>query len=89
MNEHGLISNALASMPLETQIAVASVINRSYETTVPWNTPAVPFPIKAPNSFPKIDDISADFVCKRTKNVVIEGEKGTFFGPVNKVTGLP
>ena len=76
-------------MPLETQIAVASVITRSYETTVPWNTPAVRFPIKFLNSFPKIDDISAEFVCKRTENVIIEEEKGTFSGPVNKVTGLP
>jgi hypothetical protein len=76
-------------MPLETQIVVASVINRSYETTVPWNTPAVPFPIKDQNNFPKLNNISADFVCKRTQNVVIEGEKGTFYGPVKKVTGLP
>ena len=61
MNEHGLISNALAVMPLEVQVAVACVINRSYEITVPWNTPAVPFPIKAPSNFPNIDDISADY----------------------------
>ena len=89
VNEHGLISNALAAMPLEVQLAVASVINRSYLITVPWNTPAVRFPIKARSKFPKIDDISADFLCKRTQNVVIEGKEGTFYGPVDKVTGLP
>jgi hypothetical protein len=89
LKEHGLTSNLLASMPLETQIAVASVINRSYETTVPWNTPAVPFPIRAQNNFLKFNDVSADFVCKRTDNVIIEGEMGKFYGPVNKVTGLP
>ena len=51
--------------------------------------PAVPFPTKAPNSFPRIDEISADFLCKPTENAVVEGEEGTFYGPVNKVTGLP
>ena len=90
VDRHGLISSALSGMPLETQVAVASVINRSYEITVPWNVPFVPFPAEAArNKFPKIDDISDDFICKRTENAEIEGEIGSFYGPVSKVSGLP
>ena len=68
---------------------MASLLNRPYDTTVPWNVPTVPFPVEVPNSFPKIDDISPDFVCKRTKNAVIAGEEGDFYGPVNITTGIP
>ena len=90
VNRHGLISSGLSGMPLETQVAVASVISRSYDVTVPWNVPFVAFPVKsAQNNFPKIDDISDDFICKRTENTAIEGENGSFFGPVSKVSGLP
>ena len=45
VNRHGLISSALSGMPLETDVAVASVINRSYNITVPWNVPTFPFPV--------------------------------------------
>ena len=89
VNRHGLISSALSGMPLETKVAVASVISRSYDVTVPWNVPIVPFPVWAKNNFPKIDDISDDFICKRTENAAIEGEIGSFYGPVSKVSGLP
>ncbi len=89
VNRHGLISSALSGMPLETKVAVASVISRSYDVTVPWNVPIVPFPVWPQNNFPKIDDISDDFICKRTENAAIEGEIGSFYGPVSKVSGLP
>ena len=41
-----------------------------------------------PNIFPKIDDISDEFVCKRME-ANIEGEKGYFYGSVSKTTGSP
>jgi len=87
VNLHGLMSSSLSGMPLEVQIAVASLIDRSYNITVPWNLPFVPFP--GQNNFPEIDDISDDFIFKRTVNAAIEGEHGDFFGPVSKATGLP
>jgi len=89
VNLHGLMSSALSGMPLEVKTAVASLISRSYNITVPWNVPSVPFPANAQNNFLKIDDISDDFFCTRTKNAVIEGEDGTFYGPVSKLSGLP
>jgi hypothetical protein len=89
VNRHGLISSAISRMPLETQVAVASVIIRAYDITVPWNVPPVPLPYKAPNNFPKVDDISDQFTFKRTENALIEGENGYFIGPVFKATGLP
>ncbi len=73
VNRHGLISSALSGMPLDTQVAVSSVISRSYDVTVPWNVPIVPFPVWAKKNFPKIDDISDDFICKRKVNAAIEG----------------
>ena len=45
VNRHGLISSALSGMPLEPYVAVASVISRSYDITVLWNVPFVPFPV--------------------------------------------
>ena len=89
INLHGLMSSSLSGMPLEVQTAVSSLINRSYNITVPWNVQYVPFPVNSQNIFPKIDDISDDFIFKRTENVVIEGEHGEFYGPVSKATGLP
>ena len=89
VNRHGLISVALSGMPLETQVVVSSVISRSYDVTVPWNVPAVPFPVWAQNNFTKTNDISDDFICKQTENAAIEGENGSFYGPVSKATGLP
>ena len=38
--------------------------------------------------FPKIDNISDDFVCKRTF-ATVDNQTGKFFGPVSKLTGLP
>ena len=89
VNRHGLISGPLSAMPIETQVTVASLIHRSYDITVPWNVPLVPFPVEAKIKFPKIDDISNDFIFKRTGNAIIEGEDGAFYGPVSKLSGLP
>ena len=89
VNRHGLISSALSTMPLDTQVTVAALISRSYDITVPWNVPIVPFPVWSQNNFPKIDEISDDFIFKRTENAAIEGEIGSFYGPVSKVSGLP
>ena len=54
--------------------------------TVPWNifNVALP-PQESPNIFPKIDDVSDEFVIKR-KEASVEGEKGDFFGQFCKKT---
>ena len=41
-----------------------------------------------PNIFPKIDDISDQFVCKMME-ANIEGKEGDFYGSVSKTTGSP
>ena len=51
--------------------------------TVPWNIFSVALPQESPNIFPKIDDVSDEFVIKR-KEASVEGEKGYFFGPFFK-----
>ena len=57
--------------------------------TVPWNIFSVVLPPQeSPNIFPKIDDVSDEFVIKR-KEASVDGEKGYFFGPFFKKTDLP
>ena len=65
----------------------ANICKRTYKITVPWNIP-VKFPAKYVSVFPMIDDITDDFICKVTQTT-IKGEKGEFYGPVRKSTGLP
>ena len=55
--------------------------------TVPWNVFAVKLPYESPDNFPEIDNISDEFVCKRT-HARIEGALGYFFGSVSRVTDL-
>ena len=66
---------------------MANVCLRTYQITVPWFSVSVP--IMQPTSiFPKIDDITKEFVCKRMQ-ATIEGESGYFYGSVSKQTGQP
>jgi hypothetical protein len=44
--------------------------------------------IKSVNSFPKIDDLTSEFVCKISQ-ARIEDEEGHFYGSVSKQTGMP
>ena len=68
---------------------MAAICSRTYNITVPWNSYAIGLPQKrAKNVFPKIDDISKDFVCKRIKTT-IENEEGEFYGSVSKMIGQP
>jgi len=63
--------------------------SRTYFITVPWNSQAIGLPQKRANKvFPKIDDISKDFVCKRIE-ATIENEEGEFYGSVSKMIGQP
>ncbi len=64
------------------------ICRRTHDFTVPWNIFSVAIPQDLPDSFPKIDDVSDEFVCKRAK-AKIEGEEGWFFGPVRKTNDLP
>ena len=41
VTKHGLISNLLLALPLETKLALACVCSRTYEITVPSNVPAL------------------------------------------------
>ncbi len=84
VTEHGHISNVLPGLHLVDQLSIASICTRTYEITVPWNVYAVNLPpIKEKNVFPKIDDITGDFVCKRIE-ATIENEEGYFHGSVGK-----
>ena len=56
--------------------------------TVAWNIPNIKLPKEEPNSFPKLDDITNDFVCKRGYRRV-GGEKGYFYGSFSKQSGQP
>ena len=57
--------------------------------TIPWNIFSVALPPQeSPNIFPKVDDVSDEFVLKR-KEASVEGEKGYFYGPFCKKTDLP
>ena len=88
VKEHGLISNILPALILIDQLTLSYICRRTHDITVPWNIFSVPIPQDLPDSFPKIDDVSDEFVCKRVK-AKIEGEKGWFYGSVRKWTGLP
>ena len=45
-------------------------------------------PKQVKNIFPKIDEITEEFDCKKTQ-ANIENEEGYFYGSVSKQTGLP
>ena len=79
VEQHGLICNVLTALNFTDQIKLASLNSRTYDVTVPWNAPRVAFPANIPNTFPKIEAVTRDTVCKRTE-ATIEGEKGQFFG---------
>jgi hypothetical protein len=49
-------------MPLETELAVAQILERSYHVTVPQNAPKVTIPNSTSSVFPKLVAISDDFV---------------------------
>ncbi len=88
VTEHGLISNVLARLHLVDQLSIAAICTRTYQITVPWNVYAVNLPQQCLKnvfpSFPRIDDISDDFVCKRIR-ATIENEEGYFYGSVHKM----
>ena len=85
--EHGLVSNILRGLCLVDQLNISRICRRTYEFTVPWNI-IVEIPHDPISSFPKIDDISADLVCRRVE-ATIDDESGYFYGPVNKDSDLP
>ena len=64
------------------------ICSRTRDFTVPWNIFSVALQLDLPSAFPKIDDVSEEFVCKRT-HAKIEGEEGYFYGPVLKTNDLP
>ncbi len=86
--EHGQISNILAALGLVDQIALSKICSRTHFVTVPWNTARVLLPQDEPNVFPKIDDISDQFVCGKVE-ANIEGADGNFYGSICKATNLP
>ena len=79
VEQHGLISNVLPALNFTDQIKLANLTRRTYEVTVPWNAPKVAFHANIPNTFPQIEAVTRDAVCKRTE-ATIEGKKGHFFG---------
>ena len=85
VSEHGLISNFLPALELVDQIRISNIFSRTYQVTVSWNSSAVQLIEKEINCFPAIDNISAEFVCKRTY-AKIEGQRGFFYGSVSKST---
>ena len=85
--EHGLISNILPPLPLVDRVILANIHSRTYEITVPWNSGCVEIPKNAVSVFPKIDTIPDGFICKITETF-IGGEKGEFYGPVDKLTNV-
>ena len=78
----------MTGLELVDQLAVANINTRTYNITVAWNIPGVKIVTEAINIFPKVDDISDEFTCKRSE-AIIEDEEGIFFGAVNKTTNLP
>ena len=84
--EHGLISNVLPSLDLVDQLAISNICSRTHNVTVPWNIHNVALPQST--NFPKINDISGDFVCKRDK-ARLDGNEGYFCGSFCKTTNLP
>ena len=88
LKEHGLISCILPALSLENQIAMSNVCLRTYQITVPWFSVSIPIMRPTESIFPKIDEITQEFVCKRIQTT-IEGESGYFYGSVSKQTGQP
>ena len=85
VTEHGPISNVLPAQMLVEQVKMSNINARTYKITVPWFSVSILRSINASTVFPKIDDISDEFVCKRIETQ-ISGEKGCFYGSVNKQT---
>jgi hypothetical protein len=84
--EHGLIANILSGLGLVHQLTIANICKRTYRITVPWNTVIIKQVINEDSKhFPKIDEITDDFVCK-SEEVYIDGEKGKFYGSFDKKT---
>ena len=54
---------------------------------MPWNLPSVKMLQQTNNSFPRVDDISDEFVCKRA--TLAEDGNSYFCGSVDKLSGLP
>ena len=67
---------------------MGNICRRAYDVTIPWNQTVVKLPEKSFSTFPKFDNLSADFACKNIK-VTIENEAGTFTGSVDTKTNLP
>ena len=88
VTEHGLVSNVLPGLVLSDQLLIANLNSRTYGVTVPWYSTCIQMPSQAVSIFPKIDQISDDFVFKRT-DATIDNEQGIFYGSVHKQTGLP
>ena len=88
VTEHGPITNILPAQTLVDQVTMSNINSRTYKVTVPWFSVSILSAIKALSVFPKIDDIADDFVCKRIETE-IEGEKGYFYGSVEKQTDEP
>ena len=88
VTEHGPISSVLPAQSLVEQVKMSNINARTYKITVPWFSVSILRTINVATVFPKIDDISDEFVCKRIETE-ISGEKGCFFGSVNKQTNQP
>ena len=88
VTEHGLVSNILPGLVLSDQLLIANLNSRTYGVTVPWYSTCIQMPSQAVSIFPKIDQISDDFVFKRT-DATIDNEQGKFYGSVCKQTNLP
>ena len=88
VTEHGPITNILPAQTLVDQVTMSNINSRTYKVTVPWFSVSILSAIKAISVFPKIHDISEEFVCKRIETE-IDGEKGYFLGSVEKQTDRP
>ena len=90
VGEHGLTCNVLAAMHLAELMELASIYCRAYNTTVAWNVPPISVisfrPIQ--DNFPFLNEFPDALNFKKIA-ATIEGEKGIFIGPVNKLTGEP
>jgi hypothetical protein len=86
--DHGLISNLLPALGLVDQQTFAHFLRRTYQVTVPWNTPCVQLPFDSPCDFPNLKIPSEGHVCKSIE-ATIDGEEGVFFGIVCKSSVIP
>ena len=88
VTEHCPISHVVSALPLVNLVILASINSRTYKITVPWNSGCIEIARIFKSVFPKIDNVSLDFVCKRVE-AEIEGEKGFYYGSVSKQTNQP